>query len=85
MAGMIVVHFAKEKLRELMGTLKVGDEVVRDMKGIIMNLKVTSITNDRIICNYWEFDKETGDEIDEDCTGTLSYILPSSYVNGKTQ
>jgi len=31
-----------------------------------MELTVTAVTEDRIICGPWEFDKRTGAEIDED-------------------
>ena len=31
-----------------------------------MRLKVTQLTADRIICGAWEFDRQTGAEIDED-------------------
>jgi len=45
---------------------KVGDFVIRNMAGIIMKLKVSEITNDLIKCGPWEFDRQTGAEIDED-------------------
>jgi hypothetical protein len=45
----------------------VGDKVTRMMGGSIpMELTVTAVTEDRIICGPWEFDKRTGAEIDED-------------------
>jgi hypothetical protein len=31
-----------------------------------MQLKITAITEDRIICGAWEFNKITGAEIDDD-------------------
>ena len=43
----------------------VGSFVRRNIAGMIMELKVTQITKDRIICGPWEFDRETGCEIDE--------------------
>lgn len=46
---------------------KVGDEVIRNLGGTVkMPLKVTAVTEDRIICGPWEFDKTTGAEIDEE-------------------
>lgn len=47
--------------------MNVGDEITRMLAGSIpMKLKVTEITEDRIICGGWEFDKKTGAEIDDD-------------------
>jgi hypothetical protein len=30
-----------------------------------MRLRVTTVTEDRVICGPWEFDRETGAEIDD--------------------
>jgi len=47
--------------------IKVGDTVTRLLAGTIpMELKVTEVTDDRIVCGGWEFDKATGVEIDEE-------------------
>ena len=48
--------------------IAVGDFVLRWFWGIPipMRLKVTQITADRIICSAWEFDRQSGAEIDED-------------------
>jgi len=48
--------------------IAVGDFVLRWLGGIPkpMRLKVTQLTADRIICSAWEFDRQTGAEIDED-------------------
>ena len=47
--------------------LQVGDTVTRMLCGELpMDLKVTEITENTIVCGFWEFDKETGCEIDED-------------------
>jgi hypothetical protein len=54
--------------------VEVGDEVTRDMHGITMNLKVTKVTDTKIYCGPWEFNKKTGAEIDEDISGIVSYI-----------
>lgn len=46
--------------------VKVGAVVTRMLAGTIpMRLTVSEVTNDRIICGDWEFDKATGAEIDE--------------------
>lgn len=44
----------------------VGDIVTRNMCGIKTQLKITEITADKIVCGDWEFDKNTGAEIDEE-------------------
>ena len=47
--------------------VKVGDEVTRIMGGMIMmHLKVSEVTEKRIVCGPWEFSRENGMEIDED-------------------
>lgn len=61
---------------------KKGDEVTRWMGGeIVMNLIVTEVTETRVICGSWEFDRATGAEIDEDLgwgvNGTGSFIRPA--------
>jgi hypothetical protein len=45
----------------------VGDKVLRWLAGIEvpMPLIVTEVTDERIICGPWEFDRITGAEIDE--------------------
>jgi hypothetical protein len=48
-------------------TLKVGDVVTRMLAGVIpMELKVTELKDDLIICGAWKFSKNNGAEIDED-------------------
>jgi hypothetical protein len=61
---------------------KKGDEITRWMGGqIAMRLIVTEVTETRVICGSWEFDRATGAEIDEDLgwgvNGTGSYIRPA--------
>jgi hypothetical protein len=47
--------------------MNVGDMVTRLLAGSVeMELRVTALTEDRIICGGWEFDRATGAEIDED-------------------
>ncbi len=46
--------------------VQVGDVVTRDLVGCEMQLKVTAVTEQRIVCGSWEFDRVTGREIDED-------------------
>ena len=46
--------------------IQAGDLVTRMLGGAPMQLRVESITEDRIICHGgWEFDRATGAEIDE--------------------
>lgn len=46
--------------------VKVGDVVTRMLCGTMpMQLRVTAVTEQRIICGEWEFDRETGAEIDD--------------------
>lgn len=47
-------------------SVKVGDNVIRIIAGSIeMPLKVTDITETKILCGEWEFSRETGGEIDK--------------------
>lgn len=56
-------------------TVKEGDEVLRLLAGKIpMKLKVTSITEERIICGPWEFDRITGIEIDDAISVQVSHL-----------
>ena len=55
--------------------VKVGDIVTRMLVGTIpMRLKVTEISDDRIKCGEWEFDRDTGFEIDEDIDCLVSHL-----------
>lgn len=59
--------------------VKVGDTVPRMCAGqVMMNLTVSEVTEDRIICGPWVFSKRNGAEIDEDLdwdeTHTGSYL-----------
>lgn len=56
--------------------IKVGQFVTRMIAGTIpMELRVTEITEDRIYCGGWEFDRATGAEIDDD----LGWGPPPKY------
>ncbi len=47
--------------------VSVGDHLIRSIGGKIkMTVKVTLVTEDKIHCGAWVFDKKTGAEIDED-------------------
>jgi hypothetical protein len=46
--------------------VKVGDVVTRYLAGALkLRLAVTEVTQDKIICGDWEFDRTTGAEIDD--------------------
>ena len=62
--------------------IAVGDFVLRWFGGIPkpMRLKVTQLTADRIICGAWEFDRQTGAEIDEDLGWGLG-VSPVHFLN----
>lgn len=58
-----------------MSTLKKGDVVTRMLAGTIpMQLRITDITDNKIVCGAWVFDKETGHEIDDDISCLVSFI-----------
>jgi hypothetical protein len=50
-----------------LSSVVVGDTVIRWFSGLgePMRLRVTAVTEDRIICGPWEFDRATGAEIDD--------------------
>ncbi len=51
-----------------MKQFNVGDSIIRYITSekIPMELKITEITEDKIICDDWKFDRKTGAEIDEE-------------------
>ena len=64
--------------------VKVGETVKRMLAGVVpMKLKVSEITETRIICGPWEFDRNTGLEIDEDIPVTVSFLVdePAEIVH----
>ena len=47
--------------------MKEGDKVTRMLAGCLpMELKITELTDDLVVCGPWQFDRATGAEIDED-------------------
>lgn len=61
--------------------LKVGQFVTRLLAGEVeMQLRVTAITADRIICGDWQFDKATGAEIDDELGWGPPPKLTGSYL-----
>jgi len=60
--------------------VKTGDTVTRMLAGVIpMELMVTDITEERIICGAWEFDRITGHEIDEDIPCLVSHLVEKNH------
>ena len=53
-----------------------GDTVTRLLAGKIpMELPVTDVTDSRIVCGWWEFDRDTGIEIDEEISVQVSHLV----------
>lgn len=46
-------------------SVKVGDLVDRYFCGAKIGLRVTEVTEERIVCGAWEFDPKNGCEIDD--------------------
>jgi hypothetical protein len=67
----------------------VGDKVLRWLAGIAVPMPfiATEVTDARIICGPWEFDRNTGAEIDEllgwgsKSTGSCIYLASPSPEN----
>jgi len=57
--------------------VKKGDTVLRMLAGTIpMKLQVVEVTEDIIITGGgWEFDRQTGAEIDDYISGLVSYLV----------
>lgn len=56
--------------------LQVGDKVTRMLCGVIpMDLKVTELTEDIIVCGAWTFARKTGHEIDEEISCLVSHLI----------
>lgn len=63
--------------------MKVGDTVTRMLAGSLpMELKITELTDDLIICGAWTFDRKTGAEIDEDLDWGPPPKRTGSYLKG---
>ncbi len=57
-------------------SVKPGDTVNRMLAGQIpMKLKVTDVTDTRIVCGGWEFCRITGIEIDDDIPCVVSFLV----------
>ena len=56
--------------------MEIGDIVTRALLGsTFMKIKITDITDSRIICGPWEFDKITLEEIDDEIDCKVSCII----------
>ena len=42
---------------------------------IPMELPVTDVTDSRIVCGWWEFDRDSGVEIDEAISVPVSHLV----------
>lgn len=61
---------------------QVGDTVTRLISSarVPMELKVTALTPDRIVCGAWEFDRATGVEEDEELGWGVKFGVTGSYL-----
>ncbi len=68
-------------MRKPLSNVVPGDTVFRWLSGISepMRLRVTAVTEERIICGPWEFDRATGAEID-DFIGWGSAMVTGSFI-----
>lgn len=55
---------------------QVGDIVTRNLCGRPMYLKVTDVSETQIVCGAWVFDRETGEEIDDEFDFIVSWLEP---------
>lgn len=63
--------------------LKIGDVVTRMVAGSeMMKLKISELTPERVICGPWEFDRQTGAEIDDDLDWGPPPKMTGSYLEG---
>ena len=63
--------------------IKVGMRVKRMLAGTIpMDLLVSEVTDTRIICGAYEFDRKTGAEIDEELGWGPEFGHTGSYLKG---
>lgn len=60
--------------------VNVGEFVVRNLAGAEMRLRVTNVTADRICCGGWEFDRETGAEVDDFLSWGPPPLMTGSYI-----
>ena len=69
--------------KDVYDLIKVDDRVQRSLAGVVSQiLHVTEVTENRIICGWWTFDKQTGAEIDDDLEWGPSYGHTGSFLIG---
>jgi hypothetical protein len=62
--------------------VKAGDVVVRMLAGTLpVKLHVSKVTDQVITCSDWEFDRETGAEIDEFLGWGPPPLMTGSYLD----
>ena len=53
-----------------------GDKVRRMLVGVIpRDLIITEVTDDLIICDWWQFDRDSGIEVDDDISCPVSHLV----------
>lgn len=60
--------------KEQLQAIRIDDLIQRNLCGILIPLKVSSITSRCIHCGPWAFDRNTGIEIDDDVFTYISRI-----------
>ena len=67
----------------LYSNIKVGMRIERLLAGRVkMDLDVTGVTEQTIVCGPWVFDKKSGMEIDEDLGWGPQFGRTGSYIKG---
>jgi hypothetical protein len=73
-----------EKMHKLVVSPVVGKVVTRWLAGEIpMDLTITELTDDRIICGDWTFHRTTGAEIDEYLGWGPPPLMTGSFLTEK--
>ena len=71
-------------MRKLVTNPVVGKVVTRWLAGNIpMDFNITEVTDDRIICGDWIFDRTTGAEIDEYLGWGPPPLVTGSFISEK--
>lgn len=71
-------------MRNAVANPVVGKVVTRWLAGDMpMDFKITEVTDDRIICGDWTFDRATGAEIDEYLGWGPPPLMTGSFISEK--
>lgn len=65
----------------MIDNIKIGDFVTRILAGCIeMQLKVTDLTENKVVCGSWEFCRQTGLEMDDELEWGPAFGKSGSYL-----